>query len=84
MLFVFDRQSRKENILEPAASRARFNSERAQENSIARIARPAGITKKEGPGRKIKIIPMSSMVPPIIKTNIFFSWRNSMEFICIE
>lgn len=48
-------------------ARAERNQRRAQANSIARIASPAGITMNAGPGSKIMAIPMASTVPPTTK-----------------
>src|SRR5205085_2894388 len=45
--------------------RARTTARRAQANSVARIARPIGITIKAGPGRTISAMPMRRTVPPM-------------------
>lgn len=65
-------------------SRERFSQCPAHANSVARIARPAGITRNAGPGRTIKATPNNSTVPPItamatrlIRDEFFFciSWK---------
>jgi len=45
----------------------------AQTNSIARIASPAGITMKAGPGNTIMATPMASTVPPKATTATLFN-----------
>ena len=44
------------------------NQRRAQANSSAKIARPAGITTVAGPGSTIIAIPTSKTVPPTMAT----------------
>ncbi len=45
-------------------TRMRLSNRRAHTNSIARIARPSGITTKAGPGKKIIASPIETTVPP--------------------
>src|SRR5512139_396684 len=49
-------------------SRTRRSRRRAQTNSVARIARPAGITTNAGPGRTIIATPIATTVPPTTST----------------
>jgi len=53
--------------------RALFNHRRAHGNSIAKIANPAGITMKAGPGSTIKAMPTASTVPPTTATTMFLT-----------
>src|SRR2546425_8351732 len=46
-------------------ARTRSRRRRAQTNSVARIARPSGMTISAGPGRRIIAPPTRSTVPPI-------------------
>jgi hypothetical protein len=56
----------------------------AQWNSVARIASPAGIMMKAGPGRTIMAIPASRTIPPAIPIKVFFAtvlicWQTSSQ-----
>ncbi len=58
LFFILSRWVRKKHFI--------FSSQRpAHANSVARIANPAGITIKAGPGRTISTMPKSKTVPPI-------------------
>src|ERR1051325_1920542 len=57
----------------PTIALARARALRAQANSVARIARPIGITMKAGPGKTIKATPIKSTVPPTIAMTSFRS-----------
>src|SRR2546423_3348685 len=50
----------------PTIAFARASARCAQANSVAKIARPMGITMKAGPGRTISATPIKRTVPPII------------------
>lgn len=52
---------------------------RAHANSVARIARPIGMTTKAGPGSTMRAIPNSTTEPPMTNTVIFLAVeRNTM------
>ena len=51
-----------------AFARTRASQRRAQANSRPRMARPAGITTRAGPGSTTMASPISSSVPPISVT----------------
>src|SRR5205823_2402747 len=59
-------------------ARARATARCAQANSVARIARPIGMTMKAGPGRTINATPIKRTVPPM---SAMMSLRNGAATI---
>jgi hypothetical protein len=59
-----------------APSLTRRRSRRAQINSVARMAKPIGMTTMAGPGRTISATPIATTVPPMTTTRILRSTRS--------
>ena len=58
-------------------SRARWRSRRAQANSVARMPRPAGMTRIAGPGSTTMAIPTNTTVDPTTRTTSRQSGRSA-------
>lgn len=57
---------------------------RAQTNSVARMAMPAGMTINAGPGNTSSAMPIKSTVNPTTATIILFIFRNMGGFAGFE
>jgi len=61
------------------AFRIGSSSFRAQRNSVARIARPKGMTRMAGPGRTMSATPNARTLKPIMATTTFRTTRNGED-----
>ncbi len=79
-LFLREKNERRFSFSAPFSADSRIirSQRRAQANSVARMARPIGITTIAGPGRTIRAMPIRSTVPPTTETTTRRAYLSSI------